>query len=242
MAASWQVMFHQLIPFGLGPVYAAQMLALALRAERLPEAAGPRAGVAGQGRRVRLLILGDSSGAGVGVARQHDALIGRMLHHMTPHVRVEWQLIARSGATSRVAHSMLRGAGQFDVAVLALGVNDVLRQTRTARFRQAQTALMHDLREVHGVGCILASAVPPLGAFPAFPEPLRGFLGRRAERLDMTLRNVCDSTGALHVPFDIPPSADLLARDGFHPGANLYCHWGERMAQLALRASQTGKS
>jgi len=228
---------------GLGPVYVAQLLALVLRAERLPEASGPRAGVAGQGRRVRLLILGDSSGAGVGVARHDDALIGRILHHMSPHACVEWQVIARSGATTRAARSMLRGAGQFDVAVLALGVNDVLRQTRVAQFRQAQAALMQDLRDAHGVGCILASAVPPLGAFPLFPEPLRGFLGRRAALLDMALRDVCDSSGAQHVPFDLAPSLDLLARDGFHPGANLYCHWGARVAQLALRAlSETGKS
>lgn len=236
-------MFRYLAPIGLGPVYAAQLLAVALCAERLPEAGGPRAGIAGQGRPVRLLLLGDSSGAGVGVARQQDALIGQTLHHMTPHLRVEWQLIARSGATTHAARTMLRGLGQFDLAMLALGVNDTLRQTRTAQFRQAQMGLMQDLREGHGVGCILASAVPPLGAFPAFPEPLRGFLGRRAAMLDKALREVCDSTGAQHVPFDLIPSADLLARDGFHPGAKLYCHWGARMAQLALRAlSGQGKA
>ena len=230
------VMFQRLSTLALASVYAAQLVSLILRAERLPEAAGPRSGATGQGARLRLLVLGDSSGAGVGVAHQDDALIGQMLHHLAPHARVEWQVIARSGATTQAARSMLRRAGQFDVAVLALGVNDVLRQTRAARFAQAQAALMRDLRQTHGAGQILASAVPPLGAFPAFPHPLRAYLGRRATKLDRVLREVCAASGAQHVPFELTPDINLLARDGFHPGAPLYAHWGARMAGLALRA------
>jgi lysophospholipase L1-like esterase len=229
-------MFQHLAPFVLAPVYAAQLVALVLRAERLPEAAGPRRGVAGQGARLRLLVLGDSSGAGVGVARQGDALIGQMLRHLAPHARVEWQVIARSGATTHAARAMLRDARQCDVVVLALGVNDVLRQTSAARFAQAQAALMQDLRQTHGAGRILASAVPPLGVFPAFPQPLRSYLGQRATKLDSVLREVCANAGAQHVPFDLTPDIHLLARDGFHPSAALYAHWGTRMAGLALRA------
>lgn len=222
-------------PVVLAPVYAAQALGLILRAERLPEADGPREGSAGQGERLRLLVLGDSSAAGVGVAHQDDALIGQILRHMTPFARIDWRVIARSGVTTRVARSNLQGQGQFDVAVLALGVNDVLRHTSAAQFATAQTGLMQDLHRNHGVGCILASAVPPLGAFPAFPEPLRTHLGRRATRLDRIVQQVCASENATHVGFDLPPSPDLLARDGFHPGAALYTHWGARMAGLALR-------
>ena len=220
----------------LAPALAAQALGLIFRAERLPEAAGPREGGVGQGRRLRLLVLGDSSAAGVGVEHQDDALIGQMLRHMPPYSQVEWRVIARSGVTTRVARKRLHGAGQFDVAVLALGVNDVLRHTSAMRFAREQTGLMQDLRRNHGVGCILASAVPPLGAFPAFPEPLRTHLGHRAKRLDKELQQVCASENATHVGFDLAPSAALLARDGFHPGASLYTHWGARMAGLALRA------
>jgi lysophospholipase L1-like esterase len=220
----------------LAPVLAAQALGLILRAERLPEAVGPREGSVGQGIRLRLLVLGDSSAAGVGVGHQDEALIGQMLRHMTPYSQVDWRLVARSGVTTRVARSRLNRAGQFDVAVLALGVNDVLRHTSALRFAREQTGLMQDLRRNHGVGCILASAVPPLGAFPAFPEPLRTHLGHRAARLDRVLQQVCASENATHVGFDLPPSRALLARDGFHPSADLYAHWGARMAGLALRA------
>ncbi|MCC5990954.1 MAG: SGNH/GDSL hydrolase family protein [Rhodobacteraceae bacterium] len=220
----------------LAPLYLAQLLGVLARAERLPEAAGPRQGhVAGQGR-MRLLVLGDSSGAGVGVARQDQALIGQILVHLPPAQGVEWRLVARSGATSGAALKMLgRIEAQFDVAVLALGVNDVLRHSSAHSFARAQAALITRLQHRHRARLVLASAVPPLGAFPAFPQPLRAHLGRRAARLDRCLQELCAQHGAVHVPFDLDPAPDLLARDGFHPGARLYQHWGARMAGLALR-------
>lgn len=218
----------------LSPIYLAQALLVLVRTEQLPEATGPRAGRTGQGREMRLLILGDSSGAGVGVVQQEQALVGQMLVHLAPVASVQWQVIARSGATTAHARQMLQGAGRFDIAVLALGVNDVLRQRSARRFIREQTALMTDLRRQHGVRHILASAVPPLGAFTVFPQPLRAYLGTRATRLDAALQQLCAQSGARHVPFDLNPDPHWLARDGLHPGAALYAEWGRRMAGLAL--------
>ena len=228
-------MSHRFRDIALAPLYLTQLLGVLARTERLPEAAGPRQGqVAGQGR-LRLLVLGDSSGAGVGVARQDQALIGQILAHLPPAQGVEWQLIARSGTTSGAALKMLQQTeAQFDVAVLALGVNDVLRHSRAQSFARAQAALITRLQNRHRARLVLASAVPPLGAFPTFPQPLRDHLGRRAARLDRCLAEVCAQAGAVHVPFDLDPAPDLLASDGFHPGARLYQHWGARMAGLAL--------
>ena len=219
------------------PVYLAQALTTIARTERLPEAAGPRAGEIGQGALLRLLVLGDSSAAGVGVTHQDQALVGQMLAHLAPHHCVTWELRARSGVTTYGARrSLLAGAAPCDVAVLALGVNDVLRETRADSFARAYAALLQDLRQHHGARVILASAVPPLGLFPAFPEPWRSHLGRRAALLDARLQDLCARTGVEYVPFDLTPNTDLLARDGFHPGAPIYAEWGARMAGLALRA------
>lgn len=223
----------------------AQLALFARRAERLPEAVGPRDGVAGSGPVLRVLILGDSSAAGVGVTTQADALAGQVVAALSPYVSVHWQLVAQSGATSARAVGMVADALPCDVAITALGVNDVLRHTSTRRFAQAQTDLHARLRG-NGARDVLCSAVPPLGAFPPFPQPLRAHLGRRAQALDAILHQVCLRTGAQHVPFDITPSADWLApdwlapdwlaRDGLHPSAKLYHHWGARMAGLVLRA------
>ncbi len=223
--------------FVLVPTLMLQLLRVALRTDRLPEPEGPRSGVLGQGQWLRLLILGDSSAAGVGVMTQNRALSGQVISKLAPCARVEWTLIARSGATTFRARKLLQGTrAQFDVAILALGVNDALRHTRLTRFRDAQSGLMQDLRLRHGVRCLLVSGVPPLGAFPVFPEPLRTHLGLRAQQLDDLLQEVCRVHGARHVPFAIEPQAHWLAHDGLHPGAALYEVWGARMAGLALEA------
>lgn len=218
----------------LTPICLVQALGVALHALRLPEADGPRHGQIGQGPSLHVLFLGDSSAAGVGVATQHEALSGRMLARLAPHAQVTWRLVAKSGATTARARQMLQGADQYDLAVLALGVNDVLRQTRASRFAREQAGLMKDLRKHHGVQHILASAVPPLGRFDIFPQPLRNHLGRRATLLDAHLREICAKTGAVHVPFDLAPGPDWLAQDGLHPGAAFYAEWGRQMAGLAL--------
>lgn len=219
----------------LAEIFALQAVWVLARTTRLPEAAGPRAGRCGSGRALRLLILGDSSAAGVGVARQEDALAGQITIALQSRFAVDWHLIAQSGATTRAATGLLERDGKdggYDAAVLALGVNDVVRLTRRAAFADAQRTLIQRLQHKYGVGLILASAVPPMGAMQAFPQPLRAALGRRAAALDMTLAQICAQYGAQHVPFDMALSPDLLAVDGFHPGAALYRLWGARMAGL----------
>ena len=84
----------------LSPVLVLQALFVVLRASRLPEAAGPRYGTLGVGPELRLLVLGDSSAAGVGVAHQDAALAGRLATTLGARYRVSWRVIAASGATS----------------------------------------------------------------------------------------------------------------------------------------------
>ena len=65
------------LKLALSPLLLAQALQTRRRLPRLPEAAGPRRGRVGDGTgRLGLLIVGDSSAAGVGVASQDDALAG----------------------------------------------------------------------------------------------------------------------------------------------------------------------
>ena len=61
----------------LSPLLVAQALATRRRAPELPEAQGAREGALGERVPFRLLIVGDSSAAGVGVRTQDQALVGR---------------------------------------------------------------------------------------------------------------------------------------------------------------------
>ena len=212
-----------------------------LRTPRLPEAAGPRTGRTGAGAPLRLLIAGDSSAAGVGVARQETALAGQLGSALGSHFALDWQLVARSGATTAATLKTLRSTlptdARFDAAVLALGVNDVIRQVPLARWLENQRALHAFLTGPLGIAHVYASGVPPMGRFPALPRTLASLLGARAARFDAALADLSPRLpGHRHLPFDEGLlDSTIMASDGFHPGAPAYTHWANTLAR-AIRA------
>src|ERR1700712_1376685 len=115
----------------LSPLLFAQAVMTRRRAPPLPEAEGPREGQLGSGLRgLRVLIAGDSSAAGVGVANQDHAFTGhftRTLHRRTG-MAVRWRLRARSGHTTQEVLQMLRDDPPpvADIAIVLTGVNDVI--------------------------------------------------------------------------------------------------------------------
>ena len=218
----------------LSPVLVTQALYARRRALNLPEPAGPRMGTLGTGPRLRLLIAGDSSAAGVGVDHQDQALAGHLVRALAADFTVDWRLEATTGATTAQTLARLRAldAGPFDVAVTALGVNDVTRQIPLRRWLAEQAEVAEFLAEAMQVRAHWRSGLPPMGRFPLLPRPLRDVLGAQARAYDTAL--AAASVGALrHMPFDetrLNPA--MMARDGFHPGAPIYAAWGQELAAL----------
>ncbi len=234
------------LKLALGPLLLAQGRQVRRQALRLPEATGPRAGVAG-GRAAhwRVLVLGDSSAAGVGVAHQSEALAAPLAHELSRFLGapVGWQLVATSGHTAADALAALREARlqPADLLVTALGVNDVVAQTAPTRFLKTLDALHAEAVARAGVRCTLHSALPPMGRFPLLPQPLRWVMGRDAARLDAALRrHVQARPDRLHVPLPAaPPDAQAegwVAEDGFHPGPQGYPVWARVLATACAEA------
>lgn len=232
------VMAHPALRLALAPVCLAQGLAVRRRAQVLPEAVGPRSGRGGTGPALRLLIVGDSSAAGVGVVHQDDALSGRLAAELDGF-DLQWRLEARTGATTAGAFAALQTmpSQPFDAAVVVLGVNDVIRQVPLKRWLVQQSALWQLLQQRFELRHAYLSGVPPLGRFPLLPHPLRAVLGARAAVFDAALAAQVASRPALrHLPFDavlLDPA--MMASDGFHPGPAIYRHWAAQLG-AAIRA------
>ncbi len=218
----------------LAPLLIAQGLRVRRTAMSLPEALGPRTGHAGSGPALRLLILGDSSAAGVGVATQDEALSGHLAAALAARFTLNWRLLAQTGATTATTLRALDDAiGGFDVAVLALGVNDVTRGVPLGRWINGQTALWDRLSDQFGVTRIYVSGVPPLGDFPLLPHPLRWVLGRQATRYDAALQTALRArSDCTYVPLSPSLGPADMAEDGFHPGPRIYRDWGGKLAAM----------
>lgn len=217
----------------LGPLILAQALVVRRRIPRLPEAAGPREGTAGRGPELRVLIAGDSAAAGVGAAKQDEALAGRIVERLATGFRVAWRVEAATGATTRdtlARLSALDGA-RFDVLVTSLGVNDLTGGMRTAAWLRAQRELRALARERLRVSLQVIAGLPLLGGFPSLPEPLRGFIGSRARSWSAALEG--ELRGEPDVRYlDLTPmlAVEQMAIDRFHPGPGIYADWGARAA------------
>lgn len=224
------------IKLALAPVLLGQALHTRLRMPRLPEAAGPRSGVVGDGGDgPALLILGDSSAAGVGVRTQDQALAGRLSVALAQRLgeRVHWQLRAQSGVNSEQAIDLLADAGPADLAVVVTGVNDVVDRLPPSRAMAARTRLLQALRERTGARHVVMTPVPPMHRFGGLPQPLRWVAGREALAHERALQAwAAEQPGLSHLPFDLTlDDAGLLAADGFHPGELMYRMWGEALAE-----------
>lgn len=223
--------------YALAPVLLAQGLALRRRALRLPEPPGPRHGSAGTGPALSLLIAGDSSAAGVGAPHQSQALSGQLVARLSENAHVTWRLEAHSGDTTAACLARLHALppARFDVAVLALGVNDVARGLPLRLWLRRQRALHELLRHKFGTRAIYASGLPPMGRFPLLPASLKWVMGGEARRLDAGLAAMAAGQPDLHhVPFDQTLDPAMMAGDGFHPGPQLYALWAGVLAGRIL--------
>lgn len=218
------------------PVVVAQGLWVRRTVEVLPEAAGPKRGTVG-GRTdagEHVVVVGESTAAGCGASTHDAAFAGafaRARRRRYGHP-VTWTVHARNGATVRaVRHSLLPGVdGAFDIAVLLIGVNDVLTRTPLAQWRAGLSAVLDELAS-RGRAVVMAG-VPPFATFPALPNPLRRYLAERGHALDAVANDVCATRERVQWVASsdlIPSDPAFFARDGFHPSSEGYAQWADAM-------------
>jgi lysophospholipase L1-like esterase len=230
----------------LSPLLVAQAVLTRARLPRLPEAEGPRSGVQGQGAPLRLLIAGDSSAAGVGVAHQRLALAGQLVPALAraASVQLHWQLLARAGLTTAQTLSWLREAAPSpaDVAVVVTGVNDIVDQVPSHRAVAARDALASWLRNSLAVQHVVFAPLPPVHHFPGLPQPLRWVAGADARRHNRALANwAAGRKDVSVVDMELPLNRGVMAADGFHPGEAVYRYCASSIAEHVGRWAASGR-
>jgi lysophospholipase L1-like esterase len=223
------------------PLVWAQGTATRRRVPRLPPAKPPHHGlVPGMGRPIRVLAIGESPVAGIGLSRSDEtvaAATARALARLTKRP-IAWRGYGLSGATARDALQRLVPnipPEPADLVIVAFGVNDAAAYRSPARFADDLAALVTAARNRVGDAAVVIGAVVSLVSFPALPWPLRTILGWRSAALQMAADGLAGRLPRLVVQrFAAPLAPDLFASDGFHPNLRAHTLWGEEIAALAL--------
>lgn len=226
---------------GAGALLLSVMFAQALHMNkimpRFPPAEGPGEGVVGDGLPTfRVVLLGESTVAGTGAPTHEQALSGRMAAMVAEETgqTVSWRALGRNGVTAAVCAARLAPAlegDRADLLVVSLGVNDIILVNGPHRFTDGMHRLIETARGHLGDEVpVLVSGVPPLGCFPAFPQPLRTLVHLRSRQFDRALRAMVDSLpNVWHVPIPFRGDQTCFSADRFHPSPIGYALWAELM-------------
>ncbi|OJT00991.1 SGNH/GDSL hydrolase family protein [Marinobacter nauticus] len=205
---------------------------------RLPEASGSPCGQFGEGEPARrVLVIGESTAAGVGVDNHEQGLasqLARQIHERTGQT-IAWHTFGVNGIRLGALNQALAKAElpEADLVILSMGVNDTTGFTPRYRFRQ-QLLELRDLLGTRYPAPLVLLSVPPMHLFTALPAPLRHVIGWRARLLDNLYKTLASEAPArfsyAHYPVISDP--ELLASDGYHPGEKGYRYIAEALAAL----------
>ncbi len=218
------------------PIIITQGLWVRYKTPRLPEAPGARSGKLNNGKpTLSLLVLGDSSAAGVGAAHQDQALLGQLLQQLGQHYDVNYRLEAFNGATTADMLEHIQTIDRpFDLVVTALGVNDVKDRVPVSLWIEQTQQLIQQIKQRCKPHTIVISGVPPMGNFPALPKTLGRFIGGIAAQFEQALLELVAQQQVAHINFQIELPPEAMASDGFHPGPPIYQWWAEQVVEQYL--------
>ena len=213
---------------------------------RLPEAGGSPCGQYGEGAPAsRILVIGESTAAGVGVETHDQGLasqLAREIHERTGQT-IAWHTFGVNGIRLGALVHTLEAAElpEADVVLLSMGVNDTTGFTPRFRFRQQLRAL-RELLAPRYPGPILLPSVPPMHLFTALPSPLRHVMGWRARQLDNLYIRLARQfpEDFRYVNYPVVTDPELLARDGYHPGQKGYRYIAEALADRVSPTNRPG--
>ena len=205
----------------------------------LPDAGGARSGTSGEGSdEVKLLVIGESTIAGLG-ARSHEyALAGQFARRLAERVakKVNWTVIGKNGVTARRAIDELVPRipeEKYDFVLIGLGGNDVMKLSSPRKWRRDMTELLRILRENSPDAVFFLSNCPMIKLSPALPHPIRFILWELSKLHDANIREFsAEMDSVYYYPQPVDVELDGFFADGIHPSEQGYSDWAEAMMKF----------
>jgi lysophospholipase L1-like esterase len=180
---------------------------------------------------LRVLVLGDSTGVGVGANRPEESIAGLLAGDFPAADIVN---VSRSGArvgdTLAQARACRRSGQYFDVALLHVGGNDVMRATPMKKLAEDCDRLLAELANLADRTVWLGP--PNIGGVPLFPPPFSWVFGARSRAAAALFVRAAAAHDVAFLDFSSGEHAVRFARgrrehyasDGLHPNSLSYSY------------------
>ncbi len=202
----------------------------------LPDAAGSKRGRTGDfTETVKLLVIGESTVAGLGARTHETALAGQFAKFLSEKIgkSVEYYVIGRNGVTARRTIDelvpLIPAGENYDYVMLGVGGNDVLKLSSPRKWRRTALELIALMREKYPPATMFMTNAPAVHLSPVLPQPIKFLLGSLSKMHDQNAREFTanlDKVYYFHRPDEI---TEGFFADGIHPSEQGYTDWSKRM-------------
>lgn len=252
MRRHFQFVFHLLWMLPLLPILYVQGKRIRANFPDLPEpkdTKGVYTSAENAGQPLKVLILGESTMAGVGARTHEQAFAGALARHLGESLQreVQWVVQAQSGITLKrlsaelVPHIQARS---FQMIVIGMGANDAFHLNPPYRWRQHLKLLTSQLQTKYPDASIYYCSMPPIKDFTAFPSIMKRIIGGWSYLLGLELEDYVRTME--NVYFDprqiqleswvshLPKGGALedLFSDGVHPSEAGYQIWAKETCRF----------
>jgi lysophospholipase L1-like esterase len=216
---------------------------------RLPEAKGNTGMVKREGdQEFRVIFLGESSIAGVGVTHHEEGFAGVFAKEFgeKTNATVHWEVYAKSGYTLKKIRETIVPVipdNKVDLVVIGLGANDAFTLNNPWSWQKQSENLVTDLRSKFEDVPIVFANMPPIKDFPAFPFLIRVFIGNLVDILGNELLTTASKFKGVHYNDKKIRLKDWRTRlnkkdedffsDGVHPSKLTYGLWASELFSFA---------
>lgn len=205
----------------------------------LPGAGGKTSGRTGDGGgSAKLLVIGESTVAGLG-ARSHElALAGQFAARLSQRIgqTVSWTAVGKNGVTAKRTIEELVPLipnETYDYILVGLGGNDVIKLSSPRKWRRGMTELLGILRKRNPDATIFLSNCPMIKFSTAIPHPIKFILWELSKLHDANIKNLTSPMEKVfyyHQPTSFV--IDGFFADGIHPSEKGYSDWSEAMMKF----------
>ncbi|MFN7116959.1 MAG: SGNH/GDSL hydrolase family protein [Saprospiraceae bacterium] len=196
----------------------------------------------GAGAPMNILLLGESTVAGVGVKYYEQTISAKLATELAQRLQqtICWHAIGQIGAKVGFARKnflpQIDTSIHYDVIIILLGVNDTVQLTPPGIWQRELFKLIKTLQKIQPQALIYVGNLPPVTEFGVIPQPSRAFLGWHHQLLIRATQQILQNQPNIVVSqlrFKNLP-AHYFSEDGVHPSEAGYAYWaGKIAAELA---------